>query len=800
MLLASAVVILVVSAAFAVVYEAVGELRTASRLATHSQEVIASANGTEKLVLDLETGQRGFLVANRERFLEPWDEGRRLLPARSARLIRLVADNPLQTSLAQGLDTAVRDYVTEYSTPVVELARRDLQAARRRTVSGEGKRRVDAIRSQFAQFVDAEQALAASRSARARTAAGRALAVAVAGLLASALLILAYAGYLSRAVVRPVLRVTAGADRFAEGDLGARVPVGGTGEVARLARSFNAMGEAVEHSRDELESQNVELEQQTSELEDQHQQLAAANDELRSQRDELERTAAQLEDERELAERFNELARRLAAETEVPALAAVVLDTLAESLGADVGVLHGPDGSHDLWRPLATRGLDQGRLPPGVSPRDGLAGRAIAEGRPIAADHRAARLRVPTLAGETPVRHELHVPLVYGELRPGVVTLARVSEAGFDAERVDGILRLAEQSAAALANAHAAAAVHRLATINRAVLDGVRDAIVLADGDGRLVLVNAAAEGLAAELFGREPGELGAGRGGGDVRRLVAGGAERPALDEFEHAGTGRVFARFATEVRDERGEGLGHLTVVREVTDERRVDHLKSELVATVSHELRTPLAGILGLAELLVARADDRAIIETYAEPILIHARRLNLLVDDLLDLRRIEQGAYTPAAEPFAIGELLREQAALFRGQSSDHRIELEVPSTPLLVVAERDRIAQVVDNLLSNAIKYSPGGGTVVVQATATADGVSVAVVDPGLGIPVEEQAHVFEKFSRVDSPATRGIGGTGLGLPLAREIVEAHGGAMGLESVEGRGSRFWFSLPAVDEPG
>ncbi len=271
-------------------------------------------------------------------------------------------------------------------------------------------------------------------------------------------------------------------------------------------------------------------------------------------------------------------------------------------------------------------------------------------------------------------------------------------------------------------------------------------------------------------------------------------------MDEVDFTEAGRTFVRFSAPLRDERGVGAGHLTVVREVTDERRVEHLKTELLATVSHELRTPLAGILGLAELLVARVDDPDIVETYATPILTHARRLNALVDDLLDLRRIEEGDYRPQMEPFPIGELLREQVALFAGQSSAHRLELDLPASTLVVAGERDRIAQVVDNLLSNAIKYSPGGGTVTVQASAHDGSVLVTVVDPGLGIPAEEQPRVFEKFSRIERAETKGIGGTGLGLSLARELVLAHGGEMGFESVEGRGSRFWFTLPVGGADG
>jgi len=172
---------------------------------------------------------------------------------------------------------------------------------------------------------------------------------------------------------------------------------------------------------------------------------------------------------------------------------------------------------------------------------------------------------------------------------------------------------------------------------------------------------------------------------------------------------------------------------------------------------------------------------------------ARRLAALLEDFLDVQRIEHEGVDLAAEKVDLGDLLHEQAQLYAAQSPKHRLEVDVQEEPLTVRGDPGRLAQVVGNLLSNAIKYSPDGGKVEVRALRSGEGVRVAVIDEGLGIPEDQQDRIFTKFFRGDASAT-GITGTGLGLAVSREIVEAHGGRIGFDSDPGEGTTFWLELP------
>jgi signal transduction histidine kinase len=484
------------------------------------------------------------------------------------------------------------------------------------------------------------------------------------------------------------------------------------------------------------------------------------------------------------------------------------LETLAGAAGADVGVLYAATWRDETrWGRAAVLALDPGPLAEhAIAGGEGASARAVTGGSVVLVDGAAAGLRVRTgLGGEAAVSWELHVPLRHGERSVGVATLGGISSASFDAAVSPTLARLAGQAAVALAEASALAQRKWLSQVNTAVLDCVREGIALVGLDHELVFANAAMERLASRLSMPVPAAIGAanngplnGVGPSDPESYFArwevmlADTEEPIADELDIAGI--VLERYTAPVDDEAGARIGRLVVLRDVTREREVDQLKSDLMSTVSHELRTPLASVLGYAELLRTRELDVTVRDEMLGTVHREAKRLSALIDDFLDVQAIEQDRLSLSREPFSVGDLLAEQVGTFTGQSQKHRLELTPCDSPAIAFGDRARIAQVIANLLSNAIKYSPDGGLVGVSASCTAGFVLVAVTDEGLGIPLAEQEHVFEKFFRVQRSASQRLGGTGLGLALAHEIVVAHGGSMGFESTEGVGSRFWFTLP------
>jgi PAS domain S-box-containing protein len=282
--------------------------------------------------------------------------------------------------------------------------------------------------------------------------------------------------------------------------------------------------------------------------------------------------------------------------------------------------------------------------------------------------------------------------------------------------------------------------------------------------------------------------------------RTVFAERDSPSTDEFFLGKTSRWIRRSSAPVRSQSGTYLGRMFVYMDVTAEKELDRERSEFLTVAAHELRTPLTPLSMYLQGIERRLSRGAAIEP---ELVAKARkqvgRLSRLVEDLLDVSRLESGRLSLSRDAVAIDELVAEVVADFRAASPQHEILLRRPSQGLRAIGDRERLEQVVVNLVQNAIKYSPQGGRVEVSVDRAGSRARVEVTDHGIGIPKEEQKHVFERFFRAHNAATRNYGGLGIGLYVSNEIVERHGGAFEVSSEPGKGATFAFTLPLDERP-
>lgn len=239
----------------------------------------------------------------------------------------------------------------------------------------------------------------------------------------------------------------------------------------------------------------------------------------------------------------------------------------------------------------------------------------------------------------------------------------------------------------------------------------------------------------------------------------------------------------------------FGRVFVVRDVSHQKEVDRLKLELISTVSHELRTPMSSILGFSELLLTRKLTEERNKEYISIINSEAKRLTDLINDFLDIQRMESGKHEFNKQLNSMDQIIEEAMKLFENYGDKHTIIYDKSMKDISqIYCDRDKILQVLSNFLSNAMKYSPEGGEIKIDLTVENGAAKISVTDRGLGIPDDVKDKLFTKFFRVDNDDRRKIGGSGLGLAICKEIIRAHGGEIGVESAYGHGSTFYFELP------
>jgi two-component system phosphate regulon sensor histidine kinase PhoR len=263
--------------------------------------------------------------------------------------------------------------------------------------------------------------------------------------------------------------------------------------------------------------------------------------------------------------------------------------------------------------------------------------------------------------------------------------------------------------------------------------------------------------------------------------------------------GDRRWIRHTGTRIRDREGAPKACVVVAHDVTTEVQTEQMKKDFVAMVSHELRSPLTPLKGfLASLLQGTAEDSPEARReYYRIMLRQADKLERLITDLLDVSQIDSGALLVDTSPVELTRLVAEQTAEVAAQHPKRSIKFIEPNTPILVNADGFRVQQVLANLVSNAVKYSPPDTAVEVSVLSVGGEGVVSVRDRGAGILLSDQNQVFDRFFRVENGSDRRTGGTGLGLYIARQLVEAMSGRLWLVSKPGEGSTFSFTMPRAD---
>ncbi len=554
--------------------------------------------------------------------------------------------------------------------------------------------------------------------------------------------------FVTNLVTRPLTQLAAAADRIAEGDLDQAVHVPGEDEVARVGDAFEGMRLRL---KDRLEDLSLLL----------------------------------------------QVSQAVSATLELPKGMPYILEGALKATRAQVAHIVLLSASGDPQMVMA-----RGEPREGLGTLDRLLATAARNmDSPLIIENLArARSLIPAELAAGPIKAVIALPVRTKDQVPAVMWVGYDSPRQFEASEIDLLSTLASQTAVLVENARlfqsAEGGRRRLA----AILTSTSDAVLVTDRDDRLLLINPAAErvlGVTADsVVGQKVSEVGLEPK--LVRLLAEPLAPDQARNEEVPLPDGRTFYASVSVILSADGERMGRVVVMRDITHFKELDELKSEFVATVSHDLRAPLTFMRGYTTMLPMVGELNEKQREYVEKILHGVGQMSNLIDDLLDLGRIEAGVGLEQ-KPCHLGVILVEAVDGMRARAAAKglTLRLEPAEDMAVVMGDAALLRQSITNLVDNAIKYTPSGGTVTVGLSVRDNQAIIRVSDTGIGIAPADQVRLFEKFYRVKRRDTVNIQGTGLGLAIVKSIVERHGGKVWVDSELDRGSTFYISLPVSD---
>jgi len=541
----------------------------------------------------------------------------------------------------------------------------------------------------------------------------------------------------------------------------------------------------------------------------------------------------QLEKEHRRIQTLLSIITELSASLDLDLVLSRTLAIINETIEAEHSVilLIQPDGTSLFLRASLgySSSVPKGGQPSAIKAHEGLAGWVISNRQAVMVNDLWQDTRwVQREERTAPHRSALAVPLMVGEDILGVMMLFHRQVDRFTNDQLDLVQATAKQIAVAINNAQLYNLIrdqaerlgdmlrtqHVETSRSQAILEAVADGVLVTDARRQITLFNASAENILglrrSDVVGHSLDHFTGlfGKAGQSWVQTIRTWSEDPLAYQ-----PGDIFAeqieldnRHVVSVRLSpvrlRSDFLGTVSIFRDITHEVEVDRLKSEFVATVSHELRTPMTSIKGYVDVMLMGASGQLNEQqkNFLEIVKSNTERLAILVNDLLDVSRIEAGKVTLSLQPLDMGAIADDIIASIKQRMKDENrvmeIAKDIPEDLPRVSGDPSRVRQILDNLVENAYQYTPENGHILIRMRKAELMVQVDVKDSGIGISPEEGERIFERFYRGEDPLVLATSGTGLGLSIVQTLVDMHQGRIWFESlgIPGQGSTFSFTLP------
>ncbi|PIQ95417.1 MAG: hypothetical protein COV67_15140 [Nitrospinae bacterium CG11_big_fil_rev_8_21_14_0_20_56_8] len=335
------------------------------------------------------------------------------------------------------------------------------------------------------------------------------------------------------------------------------------------------------------------------------------------------------------------------------------------------------------------------------------------------------------------------------------------------------------------------------------ILKSMAEGLIVTDSEFRVVMINSAAQNIlkvsAEEVMDKSLNEIISSKDfWNQVHGFISAFTEGQPFDfELNHSasGPGTIFRVHMSLLVDRENKTSGLILAMHDVSQERRMERIKTEFISTAAHELRTPLTSIRGFSELLMTRSyDNSEKVQRFISRINSEAENLANIINDLLDISRIEsEQGFLLRRSYFQLDELIETETFFFQEQYRSHRFDNHFPGKKIVCWMDKDKLEQVLKNLYSNAVKYSPHGGEIKTEIIIKENDYVVCIEDQGIGMRPDELHRMFDKFYRGEQIRSQ-VPGTGLGMTIVKHIIEEHGGKIWVESEVGKGTQVWFSIP------